>query len=433
MLAVLASVWTAAAESWPDGSTMDEWFLKEEGPVEPTGKRFALIDYGIYPDEGVLKTRDIQSLIDKVSKEGGGTIVVTPGVFRTGALFFRPGVNLHLMPGAVLLGSDDIADYPVVETRIEGQTCKYIAALVNADKCNGFTISGSGTIDGNGYRSWRAFWIRRSWNRQCTNKDEQRARLLFISNSRDVRIDGPNFQNSMFWTAHFYRCDFLKITNCRIYALSKPNDKKGPSTDGIDLDVCNDVVIRDVWIDNNDDGICLKGGKGPYADDYEKFPGNGDNNRVLIENYTAGTGTHTALTLGSESVHCSNVIMRNSTLAGCYNMLNLKMRVDTPQYYENVLVENVNGTIQDSFLRSRAWSQFADYGERAKSELTSRARNVTLRNCTVKCKNFISAGGEEGVMKLEDFTFQNLQITAQDPARHENVFDGVKFEDVKTE
>ena len=56
--------------------------------------------------------------------------------------------------GAVLKGSDDISNFAIVNTRIEGQSLKYFAALVNADKVNGFTISGKGTINGNGHRYW---------------------------------------------------------------------------------------------------------------------------------------------------------------------------------------------------------------------------------------------------------------------------------------
>ena len=136
---------------------MDDWFLADEA-VELDGKLYEITNYGIYPNEGEVRTHEIQNLIDRVASEGGGTIVVTPGTFITGAIFFRPGVNLHLMPGAMLLGSDDLADYPVIETRIEGQTCLYFPAIVNADRCDGFTISGAGTIDGNGFKAWKAFW-----------------------------------------------------------------------------------------------------------------------------------------------------------------------------------------------------------------------------------------------------------------------------------
>ena len=59
--------------------------------------------------------------------------------------------------GAVLKGSDDISNFAIVNTRIEGQSLKYFAALVNADKVNGFTISGKGTINGNGHRYWKFF------------------------------------------------------------------------------------------------------------------------------------------------------------------------------------------------------------------------------------------------------------------------------------
>lgn len=422
----------SAAQFWPDGSQIDGWFLSDER-VEPAGKQYRLVEYGIYPNEGAVRTREIQDLIEKVHREGGGTIVVTPGVFKTGAIFFRPGVHLHLMPGAMLLGSDDISDYPVMETRIEGQTCQYYPALVNADRCDGFTISGSGSIDGNGLRAWKAFWLRRKWNRGCLNKDEQRARVLFVSNSKFVRIDGVNFQNSMFWTTHFHRCDFLKITNCRFYALAKPDNVKGPSTDGIDLDVCSDVVVRNCWISNNDDGVCLKGGKGAFADDFEKFPGNGENHRILVEGLEALSGTHTALTLGSESVKCSNVIFRNSHVDGCSNLLNLKMRVDTPQHYENIRVENVNGRVNRGFLLCSPWAQFADFGGRTQEELMSYAKNVTFKDCTVSCETFIKTNSDKRYLNLSGFTFKDLNIKANDTSRHETLFNGVVFENVNLE
>jgi len=43
-------------------------------------------------------------LIDKVAKEGGGTVVVPEGTFLTGALFFKQGVNLYIEKGGTLKG-----------------------------------------------------------------------------------------------------------------------------------------------------------------------------------------------------------------------------------------------------------------------------------------------------------------------------------------
>lgn len=419
----------APADTWPDGTKMDEWFLKD-APVGAGGRVYRLVDYGVYPGDAATRTKEIQAVIDAAAGDGGGTVVVTPGVFKTGALFFRPGVDLRLEKGAVLLGSDDLSDYPLSETRMEGRTCTYFPAVVNADGCDGFTISGDGAVDGNGLRSWKAFWLRRKWKPDCTNMEEQRTRVLYVANSRNVRVDGVSFQNSMYWTTHFYRCDFLKITNCRFYALSEPKEAKGPSTDGIDLDVCSDVVVRDCWISNNDDGVCLKGGKGAFADDYGRFPGNGDNDRILVEGLTASVGTHSALTLGSESVRCRNVVFRNSAVEGCGNLLNLKMRTDTPQTYEHILVENVNGWIKGSFLMCAPWTQFADLEGRPRAEVASRAAHVAMRDCRVKCGTFFRATDDGDIARLEDFSFSRLRISAADRDRHEHLFRGVSFDDV---
>ena len=108
----------------------------------------------------------------------------------------RQGVNLWVAEGGKLKGSDDIKDFPICDTRIEGQSCKYFPALLNVDKIDGITISGKGVVDGNGLRYWRAFWLRRSWNPKCTNKDEQRPRLLYVSHSKNVEVSGLTFQHS---------------------------------------------------------------------------------------------------------------------------------------------------------------------------------------------------------------------------------------------
>ena len=93
-------------------------------------------------EDGHVKKWPLQERIDGLAANGGGTLVLTAGVYRTGALFFKPGVNLRLEKGAVIVGVDEADGYPMRETRIEGETCTYYPALVNADCCDGFTISG---------------------------------------------------------------------------------------------------------------------------------------------------------------------------------------------------------------------------------------------------------------------------------------------------
>ena len=387
---------------FPDGTPMDAWFSDLSTP--PSGPAFSLTDAGIL-DDGQIHTAGIQALIDRIAAQGGGTLLVPRGTFRTGALFFRPGVHLCLAEGATLLGSDDISDYPVVDTRIEGESCRYFAALINAEGCSGFTVYGPGTIDGNGLRFWKAFWLRRSWNPQCTNKDEQRPRLVYVSGSSHVTFSGVRLQNAAFWTCHLYRCDHVRFLNCSMYSPYEP--VKAPSTDAIDLDVCSDVLIHGCYMHVNDDAVVLKGGKGPWAD---TLPENGSNERIVVEDCHYGF-CHGCLTLGSEAVHCRNVVVRRITVDDAFNMLWLKMRPDTPQHYEYITMEDVRGHVSNA-LTVLPWTQFFSLKDRKDIPL-SYADHVTLRRCQVDCSVFIQVETNDSQYRLSGFSFEDLSIRAE--------------------
>ena len=349
----MASISASAKKGvWPDGTKMDPWFEnREKVDVNTLGKRYVITEHGVENDSTLIQTKAIQAVIDKAAAEGGGVVVVPQGTFLSGAVFFRQGTHLLVEEGGKLKGSEYIADFPILETRIEGQTCKYFAALVNADNLDGFTIAGKGTIDGNGYHYWEEFWIRRKWNPQCTNKDEQRPRLVYISNCRNVTVQDVHLQNSPFWTNHLYRCDHVRYLDCHIFAPT--TGVKAPSSDAIDIDVCHDILVSGCYMSVNDDAIAIKGGKGTWAD---KAPENGPNYNILIDNCRYGV-VHGCLTLGSESVYDKNIVLSNIDVNKANRVLWLKMRPDTPQHYEYVTVENIKGTT-GSFLVVRPWTQF---------------------------------------------------------------------------
>ena len=310
--AILFSINITAADLFPDGTPIPDWFRQTETVNYKTpGKEYIITKHGVKKDSNLLQTTHIQAVIDKAANSGGGVIVIPKGTFLTGSLFFKPKTHLYLEKGAVLKGSDDISHFPIITTRIEGETCKYFPALINADKVDGFTISGKGTINGNGLRFWKAFWLRREWNPKCTNKDEMRPRLVYVSNSNDVQISGVTLKDSPFWTSHYYKCNNLKLLNLTITSPAKP--VKSPSTDAIDLDVCSNVLVKNCYMSVNDDAIALKGGKGPVSD---KDPNNGGNYNIVIENNTYGF-CHSALTCGSESIHNRNIVFRGNFLIVC--------------------------------------------------------------------------------------------------------------------
>ncbi len=427
-------------DQWPDGSEISEWFKQTTSvDIQTLGKAYHVTDYGVVND-GKLHTTEMQALINKVASEGGGVIVIPEGTYMTGAIFFKQGVHLHLYDGATLMGSSDPSDYPIIKTRIEGETCLYYSALINADGLDGFTISGKGTIDGNGYTFWKHFWERRSWNPQCTNKDEQRPRLVYISNSKNVQIDGVKLQNSAFWTTHIYNSENVKLLRLHIYSPAKP--VKAPSTDAIDLDVVKNVLVKDCYMSVNDDAVAIKGGKGPYADywstpyeeiDINKYPemiGDGSNENIIIEDCEYGF-CHGCLTLGSESVYDHNIILRRIKVTEANNLLWLKMRPDTPQTYEYVMVEDIEGNGKN-FLLVAPWTQFYDLKGRESIPM-SYSNHITMRNITFDCNVFFNVKQNEDQYHLSNFTFENLAITAQNTEFHQEYVENFTVKNVKAE
>lgn len=416
MLAFLLAAPTTFAKKkkdidrFPDGTEIPEWFRQNESvDIEKLGKKYVLTDHEIFAD-GRLHTEEIQALIDKAAANGGGVIVIPRGTYMTGGLHFKQNTHLYLEDGATLLGSDFIGDYPLGKTRIEGETCTYFGALINADGLDGFTISGKGTIDGNGLRYHKQFWLRRKWNRQCTNKDEQRPRLVYVSNCKNVQIEGVKLQNSAFWTTHIYNSENVKLLNLSIYSLGTPNHAKGPSTDAIDLDVVKNVLVKGCYMSVNDDAIAMKGGKGPWADDPTKVEGNGGNYNVIIEDCVYGF-CHGCLTLGSESIYNHNLILRRIKVDHATRLLWLKMRPDTPQRYEYVTVEDITGNV-GQFIFIQPWTQFYDLKDR-KDPPMSYSDHITMRNCQMEVDVFFNVKSQDDQYKLTDFHFENLDIKAK--------------------
>lgn len=410
-------------EKFLDGTVIPDWFYDYSIPsLESLGKRYIITDYNIKAD-GLLYTNQFQELIDKVHSNGGGVIVIPKGVYKTGALYFKQGVNLYLDKDAVLMGSDSIFDYQIVETRIEGETCLYYNALINVENVDGFTILGEGTIDGNGLNSWKAFWKRREWNPSCTNKDEQRPRLIYISNCKNVNFCGVRLINSHFWTTHLYKSQYVKYINCYIYSPASP--VKAPSTDAIDIDACTDILVKGCYLEVNDDAVALKGGKGPWACDDSN---NGKNERIIIEDCHYGF-CHACLTCGSESIHNNNIIMRRVKVDEGMNLLWLKMRPDTPQEYENILIEDISGKI-NNFLNINPWTQFFDLKGR-KDILLSYAHNIKLSNCDCVCDKYFNVLPEPKQYKLSNFSFENIKIKATDISFDEKSIDNFKIQNVE--
>jgi polygalacturonase len=367
-------------------------------------KHYNVSDYGAVGDSTTLNTIAIQKTIAAAAAAGGGIVEIPRGTFRSGSIFLQSGVELHLAAGAVLLGSTNIEDYPKRETRIEGHFEPWRMALVNAQQLEQVRISGTGVLNGNGVPFWEAFWQRRKENPNCTNLEVERPRLMFIDRCRDVRITGVSLEDSGFWNLHLYRCRDVTIEGLRITIPSAAKlNLRGPSTDGIDVDSSQNVTIRRCYISTNDDNIALKGSKGPLADQDEDSP---PVENILVEDVECGEGNG-LITCGSEATVIRNVSVRNCRMTGRATVLTLKLRPDTPQHYENIVLDGITLAGSGRILNCAPWTQFFDLkGHPAPSR---QVNNITLRNLRGEYGAFGTLRGNPGDT-LRNITLENIDV-----------------------
>jgi parallel beta-helix repeat protein len=388
-------------------------------------KHYLITDYGAVADGKTLNTAAIQKAIDAAAAAGGGVLEIPQGTFLSGSIFIKPGVELYLDEGAVLLGSQNIEDYPKRMTRIEGHFEPWRLALVNISGFDHVRVGGKGQLNGNGAPFWALFYSSRAANPATTNLDIERPRLMFIDHCADVSVTGISFQDSGFWNLHLYHSHDVHVDGLRI------NAPRSPSTDGIDVDSCQDVTIRNCQISNNDDDIALKGSKGPHAD---LLTDNPPDENILIENCTIGDGNG-LLTCGSEATIVRNVMVRNCAITGNAKMLNLKLRPDTPQHYSNITVDGVKLSGTGMIIDVEPWLQFFDLqGQPGPARSLD---HITVRNITGSTRTFGTLRGnvanpQRGTLgdNLSDFTFENINVTLTAPALSRGEVSNITFKNV---
>lgn len=367
---------------------------------------------GAVADGVAINTDRIQTLIDRLAAEGGGTVVVPAGVFVSGALFFKPGVHLHLERSAVLRATTDMAHFPSRPTRIEGLFVDYTPALINADHCDGFRLTGEGVLDGDGRKVWDEFWrLRRASPdpKNFPNRAFPRARLAFISNSRDVMIEGVTFKDSQFWNLHLYHCRDVIVRGA---SFRVPDDyRQAPSTDGIDVDSSRDVLIERCEFSVTDDCIAMKGSRGPRAVDNPLSP---PVERVRVRDCAFRRG-HAAVTLGSEATIVRDVIVEKSRVLGPMAVLNFKLRADTPQIYENIhyrdlVVDSPGG----SLLSIQPWGQYIDL--QGLPPPRSVVRNISVSTVSGRFGGFGAIRGNPGQTVFGVITLRDIDVRLAKPA-----------------
>ena len=308
-------------------------------PAAPAFARGRVVDirsHGAIGDGRTMNTRAIQNAIDACAKAGGGMIAVPAGVFVSGSIWLKPGVGLELRKGAVLRGSPNLSDYPLVLRRfVEAFPEALRLGLINAQHNHGLRIVGPGTIDGGGDPFWRMFFNAPEESVQGVKVVYHFPQLCSIEDCDDVLVSGVTFKDAAFWNLHMYRCRRSVIEDC---SFEVPHEIRAPSSDAIDLDSCQDIVVRRCRFSVDDDCIALKGTQGPGAAAYKEAP---PVERIHIHDcvFEHGLG---CVTYGSNATVVRDVRVERITNVGDIPTIRFKVRPDTPgQVYEKLRVKGV--------------------------------------------------------------------------------------------
>jgi polygalacturonase len=260
-------------------------------------KIFFANDYGAKADHTSLDTVAIQKAITAAAKEGGKVSFRT-GTYLTGSLFLESGITFEVPAGVTLIGSEKAQDYPERPTRIAGIEMTWPAALINVRDAQNVTITGEGTIDGDGPIWWKSYWdLRAQYEpkglRWASDYDAKRPRLMLFQNSSDIHLGGGiTLKRSGFWTVQVLYSHDITIDGV---IIRNNEGGKGPSTDGIDIDSSRKVLVAHADIDVNDDALCLKAGR-----DSDGLRVNRPTEDIVIRDSIIRHGA-AAITIGSET------------------------------------------------------------------------------------------------------------------------------------
>ncbi len=339
--------------------TLNPWESKLIS-IERQNTEYNVRKYGV-KGNGKSETQAIQAVIDRAYASGGGTVVFPAGNYLSGALFFPSGVNLRVEKKAVLKGSADPSEYPMVPTRFEGTDKKWRCAFLNFDCSPGVSVSGEGTIDGNGLE----------WNK--LPYDGGRPRLICLTACDGGRISGLRLRNQACWCLHLLYTQGFDIEGLNIEAKEYI-----PSSDGIDIDSSSDVRIADCYVSVHDDCISIKSGK-----DEEGRRVGRPSEDILIENCHFGYG-HGAITMGSEiSGDIRNVTARNCRVdEGNWAPIRFKSQPSRGGTVENITFENIEVShVRNIFDVNLEWRPGSDRNRVIEySDPVTQLRNITVRN-----------------------------------------------------
>lgn len=386
---------------------------------------------GAVTDGTTVNTRLINSAIERLAGEGGGTLFFPAGRYLTGPIRLKSNITLELEAGATLLFSTNFDDYlPFVEVRHEGVMMKSFCPLIYATDAENITIKGEGTLDGQGKAWWDEFFkvlidLRDNGKRDVnkyqplfekendvkkiaseTNEDwhgtldRRFFRPPFIQPIRckNVRIEGVKIINSPFWTVNPEFCDNVTVDGVTIHNVDSPN------TDGINPESCRNVHISNCHISVGDDCITIKSGRDLQARNIGAACEN-----ITVTNCTMLSG-HGGVVIGSEmSGGVRRVTITNCVFEGTDRGIRLKSTRGRGGIVEDIRISNI--VMKDIKKEALTFNlKYSRMPQEPKSERTPVFRNIHISGVTVVDVNVpIQIVGLEEA-PISDIVLRDIQI-----------------------
>ena len=135
----------------------------------------------------------INEAIQHAVANGGGTVLVPAGIYRSGSIILASNINLHLEAGAIIRGSHDINDYPAQDKMVDTKDAN-VHHLIIADKCQNVALTGRGMIDGQGFAFWKPQESPRAWIR---HNNPRVSPCVEITDCQDVAIEDVTIHESL--------------------------------------------------------------------------------------------------------------------------------------------------------------------------------------------------------------------------------------------
>ena len=407
-------------------------------------------DYGATGDGRTKDTQAIQKAIDACAQKGAGVVYVSPGNYLTSAITLKSNLTLQIDAGATLLGSQDAADYPPVPNPWRPET-RGMSALIYGDGVRNVTLTGLGTIDGQGSVWWKRapIWRRkpeyasyqprytplvefcsstRSLNtasyyapRMTVAPGERmspRPRLFTCVRCTNLLVEGLTFRNSPSWTINTVFSEQLVFRGLTIDA---PIDS--PNTDVFDLESSRNVAISECTMSGGDDLVTIKSG----TDAVGRRVGKPTEN-ITVTNCTMLYG-HGGIVLGSEAAGgIRNITVSNCVFRGTDRGFRLKTQRGRGGVVEGLVASNI--VMEDVYEPFRIHSYYDKIGTPDPADRTATCRPVPA----VRGDSAQPAG--EGTPVWRNFSFQNILARGATTAGFvlglpESPMSGVTFDNVR--